>query len=262
MVHERILPIMHTNNFRDLGGYQTVDGQTVKWGQIFRADKLDRLSKEDQARLVQLKISVDLDLRSKDETTVSPDRLPDQVNYIFNPVFSEDLTDSSKEAVNLDEALQTEPLAGQKHMQEVYQQMMASDASAKAFRKIFEQLLTTNANQGVLFHCTAGKDRTGMSAYLILRALGVDEQTAKEDYLLTNEALKNFLNGQQAMLKAADQSSTLIDNYTALWSADLSYLNAALATVKDHYHDLHRYLSEAVGLSQGELTDLRKLYLE
>ncbi|MBM6940730.1 tyrosine-protein phosphatase [Limosilactobacillus coleohominis] len=259
MAHERILPIMHTHNFRDLGGYKTTTGQIVKWGHIFRADKLDRLSKDDQAKLIQLNIKFDIDLRSKEEIRVSPDRLPDQVQYLFNPVFAQDVTDSSKNVDHLDQSLQTDPQAGLQHIQNVYHEMATSNAAAAAFQVIFKHLLSNDG--GIVFHCTAGKDRTGMSAYLILRALGVDEKVAKKDYLLTNTALKNFLNGQQAMLRAANKPQTLIDNYTALWTAHSSYLSSALSAIKDHYQDVYHYLTEAVGLSRNDIIDLRKLYL-
>ncbi|WP_251545837.1 tyrosine-protein phosphatase [Limosilactobacillus caecicola] len=261
MVHQRIIPIFHTNNFRDLGGYATATGQTVQWGRIFRADKLDRLSKDDQAELVKLAIGVDIDLRSAEETKSSPDRLPEQVQYLFNPVFKRDVTDSSKNVSNLAHNLQSEAGAGRQHMQEVYHDMMTSDAAAHAFREIFEQLLTVDDQQGVLFHCTAGKDRTGMSAYLILRAFGVSPAVAKKDYLLTNTALKNFLRGQQATLRSAGKPATLIDNYTALWTADPSYLAAALKVLQAEYGDVNGYLTTALQLSPQDLQDLKAKYL-
>ncbi len=121
---------MHTHNFRDLGGYKTTTGQTVKWGRIFRADKLDRLSKDDQAKLIQLNIKFDIDLRSKEEIRVSPDRLPDQVQYLFNPVFARDVTDSSKNVDHPDQSLQNDPQAGLQHMQNVYHEMATSNSYA------------------------------------------------------------------------------------------------------------------------------------
>lgn len=262
MVHERIIPLFNTHNFRDLGGYQTTDGQTVKWGQIFRSDKLSLLSTDDQKQLTGLNIHTDIDLRSAEETSAAPDLLPHQIKYLANPVFQRDVTDSSKSVGGLSEELHTDPQAGRKHMQEVYHDMMSSPHAANAFRIIFEQLLTVPADQGILFHCTAGKDRTGMSAYLVLRALGVSPEDAKKDYLLTNTALKNFLNGRRAMLRAANYSATLIDNYTALWTADPSYLAAARQTIKNQYGGINHYLHQALQLTDNDLKDLRQLYLE
>ena len=259
MVHKRIITITHTYNFRDLGGYETTTGHSVKWGRIFRADKLDRLSNHDQDELIQLNINLDIDLRSQEETAISPDRLPQQIRYLFNPVFAQDVTDSSKSVDRLDQSLRTNPLAGRKHMQDVYHDMMVSDASAAAFRVVFNQLLSNDG--GIVFHCTAGKDRTGMSAYLILRALGVSPTVAQQDYLLTNSDLQGFLQSQQTTLRNAGKPQILIDNYTSLWTADLSYLSTALATVRKHYHDIEHYLTEAVGLSKNDISDLRKLYL-
>lgn len=260
MAHERIIPLLNTNNFRDLGGYPTVDQQAVKWGRIFRADKLDRLSDDDQHKLVQLGIQVDIDLRSDDEVKTNPDRLPHQIHYLSDPVFATDITESSKDVRSLDPTLLDQPMAGRQHMQNVYRQMMIREDSLQAFRQVFHELLSHD--HGVLFHCTAGKDRTGMSAYLILRALGVSPELAQKDYLLTNIALKNFVNGQQAVLKSSGHSTTAIDNYVALWSADRSYLNAALTTIQTHYHDVNHFLHTAIQLSEDDIHQLRDTYLE
>ena len=261
MAHERIIPLLNTHNFRDLGGYPTVNGQTVKWGKIFRSDKLSQLSDQDQQQLTTLSIQTDIDLCSKEEIIAAPDQLPEHIEYLSNPVFQRDVTDSSKSVDGLSNELRSNPLAGRQHMQTVYHNMMTSQHAAHAFHTVFEQLLTVNENQSILFHCTAGKDRTGMSAYLILRALGVSAEIAKKDYLLTNTALKNFLNGRQAMLRAAQRPSTLIDNYTALWTADPSYLEAARQVIKEQYGSVENYLRSAVGLTKNDRADLRKLYL-
>lgn len=262
MAHDRIIPLLHANNFRDLGGYPTTDGHHyVTWGRLFRADSLTHLTTVDQKRLLDLPVTVDIDLRSQDEVQASPDRIPDQIKYIFNPVLHHDRTDSSKSADQLDTEIQTTAGAGQKHMQEVYTDMLVSDGGLKAFQRLFAELLSANNSDGIVFHCTAGKDRTGMSAYLILRALGVSKNDARKDYLLTNTALKNFVNGQRAMLRSAGQSMTMIDNYVALWSADRSYLNAALSSIKKEYGNLDHYLTNGLKLSKDDLTQLRHLYL-
>lgn len=260
MAHARIIPLFNTHNFRDLGGYPSTDNQIVKWGQIFRAAKLDRLSNNDQQKLVRLGVKVDIDLRSADEVQANPDRLPKEVHYLFDPVFATDLTGSSKDVRSLDPAFLDTPLSGRRHMQNVYHKMMIREDSIKALRTVFQELLSHDG--GVVFHCTAGKDRTGMSAYFILRALGVSPEIARKDYLLTNTALKNFVNGQQAALRAAGRSEAAIDNYVALWSADRSYLNSALTTIQDQYHDLNHFFHEALQLSADDLQQLCHTYLE
>lgn len=260
MAHERMIPLLNTNNFRDIGGYPTADSQVVKWGRIFRADKLDRLSDDDQHKLIHLGVKVDIDLRSADEINVHPDRLPDQVRYLSDPVFAVDITESAKNVRSLDPALLDKPLAGRHHMQAVYHKMVTREDSLLAFQKVFAELL--NNDGGILFHCTAGKDRTGMTAYFILRALGVSPETSQKDYLLTNVALENFVNGQQAVLRAAGRSETAIDNYVALWSADRSYLNSALSTIKENYQNIDNFLHDGLKLSDDDIQQLRHTYLE
>lgn len=262
MAHERIIPLLNTNNFRDLGGYKTVNGQTVKWGRIFRSDKLDHLSTDDLKRFNQLNISTDIDLRSQEEAENAPDQLTDNVKYVHDPVFQQDETESSRTEEYLKEPVVTEPFTGKKHMQAVYKMFVNRPQSIQAIKKVFTELLSATDSTGTLFHCTAGKDRTGISAYLILRALGVSASTAQNDYLLTNIALKNFLRGQVAALRAAGNSETIINNYVALWSADQSYLNTALTSIQNQYGSVNQFLTGGLQLTTQDIQDLQKMYLD
>lgn len=262
MAHERIVPLRETNNFRDLGGYRTKDGHCVRWQRIYRADDLSKLASDDQAKMVKLNIKEDIDLRSHEESSKQPDNIPDQTNYIFNPVFHHDETQSTNVWTELEQRMKTEPFVGRQQMIKSYADMVKTIHARKAFQQLFEHLLSLDADEALVFHCTAGKDRTGFSAYLILTALGVDRETIMKDYMLTNTALMNYLHGQTAALRAGHHNETEITNFVALWSADKAYLQAAIQAIQSDYGDTKGFLTKGLGLSNTDLNDFRQMYLQ
>lgn len=262
MAHERIIPLRETNNFRDLGGYQTKDGRSVCWHRIYRADDLSKLASDDQAKMLKLRIKEDIDLRSHEECSQQSDRIPDQIRYIFNPVFRHDETQSTDVWTELEKKMKKEPFVGKQQMIKAYANMVNTSNARKAFQRLFEHLLSLKTDDALVFHCTAGKDLTGFSAYLILSALGVDQQTIIKDYMLTNTALMNYLHGQTAALRAGHHNETEIANYTALWTADKAYLRSAIQALKDNYGDLMGFLTEGLHLSANDINDLKKMYLQ
>lgn len=130
---------------------------------------------------------------------------------------------------------------------------------------MFKVLLTTT-NGATLFHCTAGKDRTGFAAFLILSALGVPRETIIKDYLLTNEVTadvrKKWLAGIRKNSAGLGNVDAVVSNRNALASVNADYLNTALATIKEESGDVGHYLTDYLGLSKGDLTTLRHLYLD
>lgn len=264
MQNQRLLPIKDGYNFRDLGGYRTVDGRTVKWHKLLRTGSLANLSPADQHLLEQVPVTVDVDLRSPAEVAKSPDKPLTTASYHHLPVFDADETDASHSDQEIADRMQKAG-AGYRHMLDVYQRMATIPSAKTAFQELFH-LLLTNQTGAVLFHCTAGKDRTGMSAYLILSALGVPEETVAQDYLLTNEAIRDvkqqWLAKLETRLKELGASKELIANRSALMSVNPDYLQTAINAIKEQAGDVHHYLTDYLGLSTEDLTQLRQLYLE
>ena len=118
----RLLNINNGHNFRDLGGYQTKDGQTVKWRRLLRTGSLARLDKDDLATLAAIPVSQDIDLRGHAEVQQMPDRVPRGAAYYHLPVFAEDETDASHS--NEESAEQMQKVGnGYRHMLTVYSRM-------------------------------------------------------------------------------------------------------------------------------------------
>ncbi|MDB5947326.1 MAG: hypothetical protein JWQ33_2352, partial [Ramlibacter sp.] len=134
------------------------------------------------------------------------------------------------------------------HMQETYRGFVRHNTHR--FASLFSHLL--ESNDPLVFHCTAGKDRTGVAAALVLLALGVSREEVMRDYLLTNERLK----------PKTEWRGLSPDVASVLYRVQPEFLNAAFEVVAQEYGDTEGYLREGLGLGEAERARLRELYLE
>jgi len=264
MTNNRIIAVTGGLNFRELGGYPTIDGHTVKWHKLIRTAGLADLTPADQQHLTDYGVVADVDFRSKDEQLQSPDKVPAGVNYHFLPVFpADDETDASASQEQLEERFSTDDQSGHNHMLDVYRQMMTLRSAQVAYHDFFATLLANDQpDKSVLFHCTAGKDRTGMGAYFALSALGVDPQVIRQDYLMTNDVIATKIAQQSAAAKERGLSQTFITNMRALYTVSPDYFEAATKIVNTQYGGAQDYLRDVLGLSGRDITDLKRLYLD
>lgn len=177
-------------NFRELGGYLTENGRKIKWHKLLRCGSMAQLTKNDVDYLDQYGVRYIVDLRSPEESNYSPDKYPDKAQYFQDTVYPFSfslfknlgiINNMRLGASNMDFGRQT------------YLQMLLDPHAQAAYRKMFNVLLENDKEgESVVFHCTAGKDRTGVAAFLILSALGVNEKQIVEDYLYTNLFFDNY----------------------------------------------------------------------
>ncbi len=249
-------------NFRDLGGLKTADGRTVRSGKIFRSDELSRLSDADLQSLRSLPLLTIVDLRIEWEINRHPDRTPvSLLNKITcsmdTPAFmsafagrrggSLDGVDPNLRNLLGDtdakiSTLSTDQTRGA--MREMYEILVVEPHCLEAYRRIFALLLKDNGTP-LLFHCMAGKDRTGIVAALILFALGVDEETILEDYLLSNIVVDK---------KYATQIA-LCPSLRSLFETRPEYLQAALAKIRNVSGSVDRFLREKIGVDPKEIQE-------
>jgi protein-tyrosine phosphatase len=179
--HSRTLEFDGCVNFRDLGGYPTGDGHQVGWRRLFRADGLHRLSADDQRRLIDLGVSTVIDLRTVDEAE-QRGRFPvEQVPVRFVDLPLTDVLPSTEELPSWAES---------SYVASRYVEMV--DRGAPALSRAFEVLGSAGSLPAV-FHCSAGKDRTGVLSALILAFVGVPDRTIVEDYALSAAAMMRLL---------------------------------------------------------------------
>jgi protein-tyrosine phosphatase len=244
---DEILRLASADNFRDVAGpgYATQDGGRVRRGVFFRSNEL-RLDDADHDALAGLGLRAVLDLRSKPEIERHPDaEVPGATwhNFDVSGIPMEqvaELRDRSS-AVEL--------------MDRVYRSFVDSAESREEFGGLFRQLATGGPQ---LFHCTAGKDRTGWVAALLLHVAGVDDPTIESDYLLTNA----LTGGSRARVEAEIVSHLGPDRLAAFeptMVADIEYLRSGYAAVEDRYGDRTTYLREGLGLDDDVVGTLREL---
>lgn len=259
----KLIGITSGRNFRELGGYKTTTGQEIKRHKLVRSGNLADLSDEDVTFLENYGVKYDVDFRSKQEATDHPDRVPAGALYEFDPVFSEDLTNASKGIFALEENAEKDPEYGYKHMFYAYEDMIKSKSAQKAYRKFFDLLLSNDKdNEVLLFHCTAGKDRTGFGALLALSALGVPFSTIKYDYGLTNVTTADFVNTMLAKAAANGASKKVLQAINDVQSVYPEYMDHAVYLLNKEYGGINEYLRTIMNLSANDIMDLRRIYLK
>jgi len=246
---KRAVKLEGTSNFRDLGGYPTQNGKTVKWGHIYRSADISRLTDSDLKTLETLHLGVDCDLRGPDEVKNGPDRLPAGVQYVNLPAGSENIRMSEMGKMMRNPALR-DSLMGASYGQTTH-------LKAK-YKPMFDQLLSLDNNKALLFHCTAGKDRTGVGAALILSALGVPRDIILKDYEATNEYWKA---DRERMMKMMAQQGMPEDQLRPMMAANPVYLEQTFKAIDQTYGSMDKFLAQEMELTTEKLATLRTKYL-
>ncbi|MGP2442255.1 tyrosine-protein phosphatase [Streptomyces sp. JW3] len=239
---DRLIQLDGAVNFRDAGGYRTADGQWVKMGVVYRSDAWDKLTDADLAKLRRLGIDTDYDLRMTSERTAAPDRLPTGVTYVSANV-SGDANGGGYE-------MPTTAAGAAQMMIDGEKSMVSGDTAKAAYSTVFGGIAADA--EGSVYHCTAGKDRTGWASAALLTALGVDRATVMADYLASNDYRAEANAAALAALPAAQAAV-----YKPMLDVRAEYLNSGFEEVEDAYGSFAAYEKQALGLDGKELRHLK-----
>ena len=253
--HQRLLPLQGGRNFRDLGGYATGDGRHVKWGLLYRSGSMHGLTAADYAELQRRGLRVVCDLRDTRERAAEPVDWPAQG---APRVLSDDYLLDTRDFLPAGAMKDWTATAAQAAMTASYPKMLVQFRGQ--YRRMFAELLAGHAP--LAFNCSAGKDRTGIAAALLLTALGVPRATVIDDYLLTNrylDAAKLLASPAQADTPWAHLPPSVA---AALAAADRRYIEAALAVLDRHPGGATGWLRDEMGLSAADIARLRTAYLD
>lgn len=261
-VANRHIEVSHSVNIRDLGGYPTVDGRTIKWHKLIRGGDLSELSVADQQTLVDYGITVAVDLRSNAERQKYPDQVPDQIKLMALPLFNDDETESRTTTQRLQKAYSSNPRSGYLRMLYAYRRLVVNEQPQKAYRQFFSYLEQYGTNETVLFHCSAGKDRTGMMTVLLLSVLGVNSEIIRRDYLLTNKFSVPRINHRIELAKKAHMNRSFIASLRDLSSVSIDYFDQAMTIINYEFGGIQAYLKDVVGLTDADCERLKDIYLE
>ena len=257
---ERQIKLERQDNFRDLGGYKTADGRIVRWGQVYRSGQLNRLSDSDVSKLKDLKIRTAIDLRSMEEVeSTGKDRLPDDTRGINFPidiasVFREDKPKSRSFADSDD------------FMLKATRSMMVNRTGT--YSALIHEIADPDSRP-IVFHCTAGKDRTGVGAAILLTLLGVPWETVRNDYLISNDFRKavnekglKVLREELAKRKGIPSEQVDMTNYEGTYLVKPDYIDAAHDEIIQRFGSMEAYIRNGLGISDDLVKKLRDSLLQ
>lgn len=255
LVAERVLPIEGVQNFRDVGGYRTADGRRVRWGLIYRSAGLSQIAPQEADELAALRIRTIHDLRSTGERTNEPTRWPAAAKPVIEARdYDMDMSGFAKAfAGGIDETKARETF------KTFYPGVL--DSHREQFRDLFQTLLA--ADGAVLYHCSAGKDRTGVATALVLTALGVPRETVLADYALSNRYYR--MDSARTAAPTAEMrmfASLPLEVVKVFQSVEPEYIEAVFAEIDRRHGSFDVYLARELGVGPAELTRLRAVYLE
>lgn len=251
---ERTLNINGAGNFRDIGGYPTQDGRRVRWGRVYRSGYLAELTPDGLAQVESLGVRLTCDLRSEQEVSMAPNRLPDGTRYLRLPVAARENRLARLYTLFVDRRRMLVA------MPNTYRYLLI-DGNPRLFGRVLTEL-ADEANLPAVIHCSAGKDRTGLSVALLYLILGVPDEIIIADYSLSNQHYPFFRRMSEAMIDPIRRLRVTVDDITPLLTAHPDTLRATLAHIREKYGTVEAYLLGPAGMDAATLERLREIMLE
>ena len=242
-----------TSNTRELGGYKTEDGRSLKWGVLYRSDKLSELTDADQEYLLQLGIKRVIDFRSSEEKQNEPDQLPNTLKYIEMPIEADGAIRPKVEAIlkgDLNEDVGAILVETNKEF--------ISDFSG-VYKGFIESLIENQ--EPTLFHCTAGKDRAGFAAALVLLAVGVPEKIVIEDYMKTNKYTEETIQDYINKINLYSLGSVDAEILRPLLGVEERFIRAALDEIKQKYGSVENFIRDELKIRDESIIELKNFLL-
>ena len=242
-----------TSNTRELGGYKTEDGRSLKWGVLYRSDKLSELTDADQEYLLQLGIKRVIDFRSSEEKQNEPDQLPSTLKYIEMPIEADGAIRPKVEAIlkgDLNEDVGAILVETNKEF--------ISDFSG-VYKGFIESLIENQ--EPTLFHCTAGKDRAGFAAALVLLAVGVPEKIVIEDYMKTNKYTEETIQDYINKINLYSLGSVDAEILRPLLGVEERFIRAALDEIKQKYGSVENFIRDELKIRDESIIELKNFLL-
>jgi protein-tyrosine phosphatase len=254
-----LLPLEGAINFRDIGGYTTTTGKKVLTDKIFRSAEISTLTDKDLQELKDLHITSVIDFRGTDEAKQAPDKLPEGAQYYLCPSGSENVANGNygdfiEKIKNNDDSFLMD-FYGEKGVQYF----------GDRYRLMFDKLLNNSDKEAILYHCTGGRDRTGMATALLYYILQVPMETIEEDYVASNVFLKEKkkVGGDKseqtyaAMVKATGLSKETIEERMALKP---KYIRAFFEAINTKYRSVENFLKKEMNITSADIEKLRQKY--
>ena len=258
--HHRIPGLEGLENGRDLGGYITPDGRQIKFGLLLRTAKLADATDGDLAVLEDMDVSKVIDLRMLYERVTKPDQKVDGAEnvWISTQTIPNIFVITGEDWMAMLKAIKSGVM--DTYMTNMYRQLISDPIAICGTRRFFNELLESNG-ETVLWHCTSGKDRTGIEAVMLMAALGFDEEQIRAEYLNTNVLMADEMQAAYDKAYKYTHSNKIATEFFKYEGVQESWLDVALSVV-DRYGGLDSYLRGTIGLTDADFAQLQQIYLE
>ena len=268
LYNEHSIGLYDVQNTRDLGGYKTTDGRTVKTGLLIRSGRLSNASKEDIHILKDLyHLNAVVDFRIIRERIDSPDVKIDGVTYYTLPLVDD--KSPMVGGVHKRSANNQNPLSyfidviKQGHgKSDMYVKLFKSERFQKGMTSFFQILLNSDGEHSILWHCAAGKDRAGSAAALTLLALGVDKETVLTDFDLSNSAYNEWIQKRLTQVSRITRDPEILTVVRSLSGVNVDYMRNAIDAIILDYGSIENYLEVCMNVTKEDIVKLKDMYLE
>lgn len=261
----RHIPLEGQTNFRDIGGYKTTDGRTVRWGEVYRTGELPRLSDEDVKLLENINLQMVHNFLLEEEIAQrGQDRLPSFTQLVNNPIqtSADDLVLALLEARKTGDFSVVPP-----DLNKEVHRVLAREGREEYAAMI--RALSDPDNRPFAFHCSHGVHRTGTATAILLSALGVPWEAIREDYLLSNtyRAEENNKRIKELTKEASKTLGVAVEevdttNLKAFYILQGDYIDGTLEVIQEEYGSMEAYLQKGLGITKEEIDRLREQLLE
>jgi protein-tyrosine phosphatase len=252
---ERVLPLEGGRNFRDLGGYPAADGKRVRWGKVYRSGTMSGLTPADYDYLADLGIKAVCDFRTAGERKAEPNKWASDRKIAY---WARDYDMGFGELGKLLSSKGVTPDQVKATMIEGYRRTPYEQAPG--YREMFKRLATGEIP--LAFNCSAGKDRAGVAAALLLSALGVPRDVVVADYALSEKVVdfrKEVTGRDNSAFSALAQLPPEV--LAPLMRSDPDYIRATFAEIERRHGSVERYLTEMLGVTEADLRAIRQQLL-
>lgn len=271
---ERLLPLKGAINVRDMGGFRTEDGHSLRWDMLYRGDQLSKLEADDIDYLEKIGFHSIIDFRSDEEQRLNPNaRLSTIKNY-----YSCDPHSTVSEAAGAVVSFEEENRLIVKNLEsgavppaelngsgiifhKNYREFVTSPKAQASFTKMLRALLLEE-NTPAFMHCRGGKDRTGFGAALTLGVLGVNLEDIMTDYMITQEVRKERTRLKMGLYAEHTDNQDVLAYLLAMIDTRTDYLQASFDAIFEKYATIADYAHGELGITHEEIQQLQELYLE
>ena len=252
-------------NIRDLGGIKTANGRIVRSGRLIRGGEMVQASEKDLQTLSEA-VELIVDFRNEEERAEKPDPPVAGAAYCAIPILASKTAGVSRdeESEELAARMLSDPEAARKYMIHAYEGIAADPYCVEQYGK-FVRLLLEKRKKAVLWHCSAGKDRTGCATAIVLELLGADRETITVNYLQSNDCLKEDTEQLVRLVLAQmkkEEDETCAAALSYLFSVHEECLNAYYKKINALYGSFEAFIRQGLKISPQEQAQLKAIYLE